>query len=131
MHLNRLSLVFATLVAGGGAAGCTLVGVAVGAIVDSGTKLVTIPTAAAGDLEDGTSVLVVLHNGTVLKGRLAGRTQQTDAILVNRSGRQDRVPLADIAMVQLPPHKGGVKAGAITGAIIDVFVVFLRATCCD
>ncbi len=78
------------------------------------------PVVSSGDFEPGQRVLVVLRDGTRIKGRIAAATEDGLAIDPGASGRQRDVAFADMQQLKLRESSTGRTVAAIGGALLAV-----------
>jgi len=78
------------------------------------------PVVSSGDFEPGQRVMVVLRDGTRIKGRIAAATEDGLAIDPSASGRQRDVAFADMQQLKLRESSTARTVAAIGGALLAV-----------
>ena len=118
------------------ATGCTLIGLGIGAIVDSGKKPVVVPGDQVAAIEKGASLRIELKDGRRIEGKFLGLvpaegsgSDGPNAILVDTGhGAAPPIPVIEVAQLRRAQKHHGKWIGAGVGAALDVLVIYTLST---
>lgn len=125
----RIRLFVPVAIAAGLAAGCSLIGLGIGTVIDGDKKATTVPGWMIESVRPGRKVTLALRDGRIVKGTYrgldgvtAGETPLRSAVAIISGSQAARVPVADVIQVQV--HGGKARLiGFVIGAVVDTIIL--------
>ena len=117
----RIRLFVPVAIAAGLAAGCSLIGLGIGTVIDGDKKATTVPGWMIESVRPGRKVTLALRDGRIVKGTYrgldgvtAGETPLRSAVAIISGSQAARVLVADVIQVQVHGGKARLIGCRIT-----------------